>query len=136
MSTIDEQREVSQAPSPHTPTPWDWLIHDHTMASLGVMPDPGLGNPLVLAIGPCPSCADRAQPREWKWGRCHTPSEADAAFIVRAVNSHDALVKALEGMVEMYADLVNSGDAGFWDPEKVDEVKHGRAALAAAKGEA
>lgn len=79
----------------HTPTPWDWLIHDHSMASLGVMPDPGLGNPLVLTVSPCQACADRAEPREWKWGRCHTPSEADADFILTAVNNHDALVDHL-----------------------------------------
>jgi hypothetical protein len=83
----------------HTPTPWDWMIHDHSMASLGVMPDPGLGNPLVLAVSPCPSCADRAEPREWKWGRCHTPSEADAQFILTAVNSHYGLLElAAEAM--------------------------------------
>lgn len=68
----------------HTPTPWDWLIHDHSMASLGVMPDPGLGNPLVLCVSPCQSCIERAEPIEWKWGRCHTPSEADAKFILKA----------------------------------------------------
>lgn len=79
----------------HTPTPWGWWIHDHSMVSLGVLPDPGLGDPLVLTLSPCQACADRADPREWKWGRCHTPSEADADFILTAVNSHDALVSAL-----------------------------------------
>jgi hypothetical protein len=71
---------------------------------------------------------------------CSAGGEAEdeelAAFICRSVNSHGALVSALIGMVEMYADLVNSGDAGFWDPEKVDEVKQARAALAVARGEA
>src|SRR6186713_1866824 len=82
----------------HTPTPWDWLIHDHSMASLGVMPDPGLGDPLVLAIAPCQACADRANPKEWKWGRCHTPSEADAEFILTAVNNHDHMVQTFEAL--------------------------------------
>lgn len=82
----------------HTPTPWDWLIHDHSMASLGVMPDPGLGDPLVLCVSPCQGCMDRAEPREWKWGRCHTPSEADADFIVLAVNNHDRMVATLEAL--------------------------------------
>lgn len=67
-----------------TPGPWDWVIHDHSLASLGVLPDPGLGNPLVLAVGPCRACADHAEPKEWKWGRCHTPSEADAHLIAAA----------------------------------------------------
>lgn len=68
----------------HTPGPWDWVIHDHSMASLGRLPDPGLGDPLVLAVGPCPACAGRADPREWKWGLCDTPSEADAILIAAA----------------------------------------------------
>lgn len=37
---------------------------------------------------------------------------------------------ALDGMVKMYVDLVESGDAGFWDAEKVAEVVAARAALA------
>jgi len=83
----------------HTPTPWNWVIHDHSMASLGAGDSPGLGDPLVLAVAPCDACAGRADPKEWKWGRCHTPSEADADFILTAVNSHDALVKALQEVV-------------------------------------
>lgn len=82
--------------SEHTPTPWNWIVHDYSMASLGAGDSPGLGDPLVLCVAPCDACAKRAEPREWQWGRCHTPSEADADFIVKAVNSHDALVKALE----------------------------------------
>jgi len=61
-----------------------------------------------------------------------TLNAANAAFIVKACNSHDALVKALTDMVAMYVDLVDSGDAGFWDAEKVDEVIASRAALALA----
>jgi hypothetical protein len=70
-------------------------------------------------------------PKEWKWGRCHTPSEADAAFIVKAVNNHDELVGALEEVVTLYCDLADSGDAGFWDPEKVNQIMRARAALTA-----
>jgi len=55
---------------------------------------------------------------------------ANAEFIVRAVNSHDALVAALKEITEHYCALVNSGDAGSWDPEGEDEVKHARSALA------
>jgi hypothetical protein len=36
---------------------------------------------------------------------------------------------ALIEVVDLYCSLVNSGDAGFWDPEKVDEIKHARVAL-------
>jgi hypothetical protein len=56
-----------------------------------------------------------------------------AAEIVRRWDSHDALVAALKGMVKNLVDLGNSGDAGFWDPEKVDEIIAARAALAAAQ---
>lgn len=66
-----------------TPGEWDWLIHDHSMASLGVMPDPGLGDALVMTASPCRACAKRAEDagKEWEWGRCHTPSEPDAKAI-------------------------------------------------------
>lgn len=48
---------------------------------------------------------------------------------------NELLREALTEMVKGYCDLVDSGDAGFWDPEKDDEVIKSRAALAAtAKG--
>lgn len=40
---------------------------------------------------------------------------------------------ALVGMVNLYCKLANSGDAGFWDPEKVYEVIVARAAIAKAQ---
>jgi hypothetical protein len=48
-----------------------------------------------------------------------------AALTARVVR----LEKALTGMCEMYADLVNSGDAGFWDPEASPAMQAARAAL-------
>lgn len=48
---------------------------------------------------------------------------------------NDAMREALEGMVRMYVALVDSGDAGFWDPEEVPEVKAARAALSRPAGE-
>lgn len=69
-----------------TPGPWAWIVHDHSMASLGPGEFPGLGDPLVLAIGPCKACTKRAEEagEDWKWGRCHTPSVEDAALIATA----------------------------------------------------
>lgn len=56
--------------------------------------------------------------------------DANGRFIVKAVNAHDDLVNALRGMVDLYVGLVESGDAGFWDAEKVEEVVAARKALA------
>lgn len=64
---------------------------------------------------------------------CTIPSDfkrgaANAEFIVRAVNSHEALVKALDDCVNaMYAD--NPADG--W----LEIIQAGRAALAQARGE-
>jgi hypothetical protein len=41
----------------------------------------------------------------------------------------DKMREALEGMVSMYVALVESGDAGFWDAEKVPQVTAARSAL-------
>lgn len=46
--------------------------------------------------------------------------------------SAPALYAALEGLLDHYVTLVNSGDAGNWDPEDEDHVKAARAALKAA----
>lgn len=59
-------------------------------------------------------------------------SEHDAAFAVRAANSHDALVEAL-------ADFVGMGEGYGWDDAHTGReilMRNARAALALAKGEA
>jgi len=46
----------------------------------------------------------------------HDPCEANAAFIVKAVNSHDSLVGALEGLVEAVrrdCDVRDKGISGY-----------------------
>lgn len=45
----------------------------------------------------------------------------------------DELLEALENVLRRYTDLINSGDAGNWDPEEEDEVKSARAAIAKVK---
>jgi hypothetical protein len=96
MSGMQEKQE-------HTPGPWDWVIHDHSMASLGVLPDPGLGDPLVLAISPCRACAKRAGEagKEWEWGRCHTPSLADARLLSAAPELYAVAQSALDAINAM-----------------------------------
>lgn len=44
------------------------------------------------------------------------------------------LLEALEAMADYYVQLVNTGDAGQWDPEEDDVVIKSRAAIAKAKG--
>jgi hypothetical protein len=39
--------------------------------------------------------------------------------------------EALVALVKRYVGLVESGDAGFWDPEKEHEVIYARASIAA-----
>lgn len=46
-----------------------------------------------------------------------------------AVSEIDLLRVALNGMLEHYVGLVNSGDAGHWDPEGEAVVVMARAAL-------
>lgn len=109
--------------SKHTPGPWHWLIHDHSCASLGVGDDPGMGTPLVMSVSPCRSCADRARDGEWKWGRCTTPSEADARLIAAAPEMYEALHDLIA--------LVETLDGGEHDD--APELIAARAALAKAE---
>lgn len=97
----------------HTPTPW------HTGSTINTELVMGFRDNVEVVISESDPEIDMPLDE----------ASANAAFIVKACNSHDALVKALNGMVEMYADMVNSGDCGFWDPEKVKEVIAARAAL-------
>ena len=84
-----------------TEGPWNWVVHDVSMATLGVLPDPGLGDPHVLSIGPCEACCKRAKPQEWKWGRCHVPGESDAKLIAQARTAVPALIATVR---EAWAD--------------------------------
>lgn len=61
--------------------------------------------------------------------------EANAAFIVRCVNSHDALVKALEDMLRAVNDCIEDGSLDADAVKKHDSTIQARAALALAKGE-
>lgn len=73
----------------------------------------------------------------------NTPYSADADAILAALDAagyvvvqrgaHDALVAALDTFVSEYVELVNSGDAGFWEPEDEPKVKAARSALALAR---
>lgn len=70
-------------------------------------------------------------------GFTHTKqnAEANAAFIVKAVNNHYSLKEALELMLERYVDLVNCGDCGSWNPEEEVRVIKAREAIKQAEAE-
>lgn len=108
----------------YTAGPWEWTIHDHSCASLGAGDDPGMGDPLVMSVSPCRSCIDGVKDGEWVWGRCTTPSEADARLIAAAPE----LLEALVSLFESYKSLAGSGDAGHW---KIENQPEGKQALAA-----
>lgn len=61
---------------------------------------------------------------------------ADAAFIVRAVNAHEALVEALERLTAAADKCIPSDDCSNWSLNDADEaIRQGLAALKLAKGE-
>lgn len=110
----------------HTPGPWHWEIQDASMAVLGgedIMTDH------VVSVGPCKSCQDGAEPPEWVWGRCTTPTVANARLIAAAPDLFDALKRALPKL-ENAARLMGN------DEEVIaDAFEFMRAALAKATGE-
>lgn len=75
---------------------------------------------------------------------CHPNIDTRAAKFIAAANpkavlslieQNRELVKALQGFVDSFVELANSGDAGFFDPEEQDEVIAARAAIRKATGE-
>jgi hypothetical protein len=53
----------------------------------------------------------------------------------RLIAAAPELLEALNAMINHYTSLINSGDAGNWDPEEESEVIAARAAIAKAQGE-
>lgn len=60
-------------------------------------------------------------------------TRANAALIVRAVNSFDELVAACEALIADVVSQAATGDCGQFDPEKVPAVIQARAALQKAR---
>ena len=101
---------TQQTETTHAPTPW--TIDDHRV--LDIRDSNG-----------------ESVARVWR----SSPRETNAELIVRAVNSHQALLDALEALL----DASQIGDAFLRDTDsvslKVADFKQARAALARAKGE-
>ena len=101
----------------HTPTPW-YISETRLKTTIEIYID-GWGYTLADCDASHSSLADKVGIEE---------VEANAAFIVKAVNCHDELLKALEGMLQIFLDVDDSADF-----ENMKTVKAARAAIAKAE---
>jgi hypothetical protein len=62
-------------------------------------------------------------------------NEPMAVANARLIAAAPDLLEALIAMINHYTGLINSGDAGNWDPETESKVIIARAAIAKAQGE-
>lgn len=114
---LDEKalREILDGCEGVTPGPWGWSIIDASMASLGVLPDPGSGDPHVLSVSPCESCRGD----EWEWGKCLTPNKPDADHIARL--DPQTVASIVTELLELRASHAPKGGVGVepleWRPE-------------------
>lgn len=62
-------------------------------------------------------------------------TEGERRANARLIAAAPELLEALESVLKNYVSLVNSGDAGNWNPEEEPEVQAALAAIAKATGE-
>jgi hypothetical protein len=152
MSTIDEQREVSRAPSPHSRLPWLYRPCKHDdWGWIRRSREDGQPGDLVASVrsGQYESEEALDQHRRDKTD----PYAANAAFIVRAVNNHGILIRALEdcdgcvsaaeaeGLHEIITELRGSSELAdrlidLIERRLIYVRSYAQPALAIAKGEA
>lgn len=87
-----------QMTNDHTPTPWCLRADGFVLEPEGLSSIQNYGIPLRSMF--VEDAFDETHER-------HEEAKANAAFIVRAVNAHDALVGALEKMKEFYVQLID-----------------------------
>lgn len=102
--------------SKHTPGPWEFIGDpDEGECRIRQSSSVKRGNGYISEITICENIQTKAN-----------------ASLIASVPD---LLKALEGMLDRYAGLVNCGDCGSWDPEAEAEVIAARKAIDRAKGE-
>jgi len=62
------------------------------------------------------------------------PADDELEANARLISAAPDMYEALKALTDLYIELANSGDCGFWDPEKQPEIISAHAALAKAEG--
>ena len=75
----------------YTPGPWEWYIIDHSAAILHAG---DIFYKSIMTTSPCQSCYKKA--KEWEWGRCTTPNEANARLIAAAPEMLEFLINIIK----------------------------------------
>lgn len=102
----------------HTPGPW--VLDGHNMSSI-----------LKCVVAKSDPKACHLTGDYDIIARCFSDNWRNDARLIAAAPD---LFEALTGLLEHYLSLANSGDAGFWDPEKEAQVIAARSAIAKAEG--
>lgn len=97
-------------------------MRDDSMTTTARMIRAGCGNAVAMAVTAYEAWSDKG-------------ADAELEANARLISASPEILEALQGMVKKYTELVESGDAGFWDAEKEPEVIAARAAIAKALGE-
>jgi len=108
----------------HTPTPWK-VYEDFGEATHKGIDQVGGISIICIGIGD-DDCGIR--------GRTDQEALANAAFIVQCVNSHEALVKALEFLLDTKWKSVDKDNMEFEGRITCYQLEQARAALSAARG--
>jgi len=105
----------------HTPKQWGYSNWKDCFA---VWADPSKNRPPPICDGRVTIC------KTFDNEERGVSAEANAKLIAASPE----LLDALQSLLDMYVELGYSGDAGYFDPEKQDEVIKARAAIAKATG--
>ena len=66
------------------------------------------------------------------YSNCLVNTDAECRANAHLIAAAPALLEALQAVTSIYVQLVNTGDAGRWDPEMEHEIQAARAAIAKA----